>query len=212
LRIGRPEHPKFATNGLNAAQLLDIFAAGTKTNIASGALLNSIPGRININTASTNVLRALAAGVTHTNDQALQPGGDTFVPSTQMVEAFINSVSTFRSSQPFHSSSQLASLATTPNKSEWPTNAIFGNPKLVGNSIKWNDAAAEEWFAKVYPLATVRSRNFLVYSVGQTIPPVSGKPGSTVVQVRQISLKAERDPNNDSVTNSIPLLISSWQL
>jgi len=60
LRIGRPEHPLFTNDGRRASQLLDILAAGP--TVGNGTVINPVAGRININTASTNALRALAAG------------------------------------------------------------------------------------------------------------------------------------------------------
>jgi hypothetical protein len=214
LRIGRPEHTKFAVDGLRAVQLLDIFAVGAKTNIAAGALINSIPGRININTATTNTLRALAAGVTHTNDAALKKNGSetgaSFVPTAEAVSAFVNGVTNFRATQPFFSPSQLAVISNVAG-STWPQNAIFGNPKLDSNTIEWNDAAAEEWFAKVYPLATVRSRNFLVHAVGEALDVANGKTITTVLQSYQIYMRPQRN-GAGSVTNSAPVLLRSWQL
>jgi hypothetical protein len=95
----------------------------------------------------------------------------------------------FRAQYPFYSPSQLAFINTGTNWSKdddgvaetWPTNAVFGNTNaifLVTNSVNtltstslevtgWNDQAAEEWFAKIFKLSTVYSRNFRVYVIAQ---------------------------------------------
>jgi hypothetical protein len=217
LRIGRAEHPRFAltanstpqfTNGLRASQLLDIFEVGPGS---SSGVSNVPAGRININTASTNVLRALAAGVFHSMDPALAPSGTNFVVPTNAVNAFISGVTNYRARQPFLAPSQLTLLATNTNLSQWPTNAVFGSKTLSGVT-EWSDAASEEWFSKIYPLSTVRSRNFLVYVVGQSITtnsPVRVESGAT--NVFQIYMEPMRN-SNGMTTNNRPVIIRGWSL
>ena len=106
-----------------------------------------------------------------------------------MAEAFAQGVMRFRAQYPFYSPSQLAFINTSTNWSKyddgvasmWPSNAVFGNTNtisLVTNSVntltntslqitKWDDQAAEEWFAKIFKLSTVYSRNFRVYVIAQ---------------------------------------------
>jgi len=192
LRIGRAEHPRFAfTNlggtspvpnmGLSSVALLDIFS--TSDSYDNG-------GRINLNTAPAPVLRALAGGVTLTNDSALST---LTVPNT-MTEAFAQGVMRYRATYPFLSPSQLAFIATdygitnTPSTSwtnTWPTNAVFGNTNPTisltnapGNTLgttasmgvtAWNDQASEEWFTKIYNLSTVQSWNYRTYVVAQLV-------------------------------------------
>ena len=106
-----------------------------------------------------------------------------------MAEAFAQGVMRFRAQYPFYSPSQLAFINTGTNWSKddngvasiWPTNAVFGNTNLItlaaapGNTFAdarinvtaWNDQAAEEWFAKIFKLSTVYSRNFRVYVIAQ---------------------------------------------
>lgn len=203
LRVGRAEHQLFNTNGKRASQLLDLFTT---------APANNIQGRININTASTNVLRALAAGVVHTSDKALQPGGSSFAPSAAMVSAFVAGVTNFRSANAFYSPAQISTIATNTNSSEWPASAVFGNANLAGTTVRWNDAAAEEWFAKVYPLTTVRSRNFMVHAVGQSLDVTTGAVISMSTKLSQIYLDAERNAGDQKIKSSTPVLIRSWEL
>jgi hypothetical protein len=195
LRIGRAEHPRFAfTNlggtypvpnmGRSSAALLDIFAS--TNSIDTG-------GRINLNTAPAPVLRALAGGVTLTNDSAMTPSSTLAVP-TKMTEAFAQGVMRYRAMYPFLSSSQLAFIATdygvtnsasTHWTNTWPTNAVFGNTNASipltnapGNTLgttasigvsSWNDQSAEEWFSKIYNLSTVQSWNYRTYVVAQLV-------------------------------------------
>lgn len=41
------------------------------------------------------------------------------------------------------------------------------------SSLQWSDAAAEEAFARVYNSSTVRSRNFRIWVVGQSVAPTA---------------------------------------
>jgi hypothetical protein len=106
-----------------------------------------------------------------------------------MAEAFAQGVMRFRAQYPFYSPSQLAFINTSTDWSKgstgvasiWPSNAVFGNTNAIalsvapGNSLSsasanvtaWNDQAAEEWFAKIFKLSTVYSRNFRVYVIAQ---------------------------------------------
>ena len=199
LRIGRAEHPRFAfvklkatdtypvpNMGQSAVALLDIFS--TSDSYDNG-------GRINLNTAPAPVLRALAGGVTLTNDSGMKPSSTLTVPNS-MTEAFAQGVMRFRAVNPFLTPSQLAFIATdygitNPITSHWtntwPTNAVFGNTNTTislatnapGNTLgavaslggvtEWNDQAAEEWFTKLYNLSTAQSWNFRTYVVAQLV-------------------------------------------
>ncbi len=225
LRVGRPEHGRFVGDGQRAVQLLDLFAAGTNV---SGPVTSRVPGRINLNTAGTNALRALAAGVHMASDPALKNGGTNFVVPTNAVNAFINAVTNARTQRPFSSTVQLATVTTNGNIAQWPTNAIFGNfgpgapnaTNYYGNSslglvTEWNDRAAEEWFAKVCPLATVRSRNFLVHVVGQSLQTNGVTVLSTAKKTFQIYMEPMRPTSGSSAgltTNSVPRTLATWDL
>jgi hypothetical protein len=195
LRIGRPEHPRFAWTNLSsqdpsfpnmqmsAAALLDLFCITNQFNEG---------GKINLNTAPAPVLRALAGGIYLRSDPNLTTGTATnanYPIPPEMAEAFAQGVMRFRAQYPFYSPSQLAFINTSTNWSTdtngvasiWPSNAVFGNTNAIalsaapGNSLTsasanvsaWNDQAAEEWFAKIFSLSTVYSRNFRVYVIAQ---------------------------------------------
>jgi hypothetical protein len=199
LRIGRPEHSRFAfvklkttdtypvpNMGQSAVALLDIFSVSDSYNNE---------GKINLNTAPAPVLRALAGGVTLTNDSQMMPSATLPVPN-RMTEAFAQGVMRFRAVNPFLTSSQLAFIATdygitNPITSHWtntwPRNAVFGNTNptisldtnapgnpsswtTASNGVsEWNDQAAEEWFSKIYNLSSVQSWNYRTYVVAQLV-------------------------------------------
>jgi Tfp pilus assembly protein PilX len=208
LRVGRWEFSLFTNNGTRASQLLDIFAAGAN---ASGAVTNRVMGRININTASSNTLRALAAGVNNSADQALQPSGTNFVVPVSAVTAFSAGVIDRRTNKPFFSAAELATLSTNAAGSGWPSSSVFGNSNFAGVT-DWNDGAAEEWFAKIYPLTTVRSRNFLVHVVGQAVQ--TNNPTSvlsTARRVFQVYLEPVRGASG-LTANSVPRVLATWDL
>ena len=213
LRLGRPEFTRFTNSGLRSAQLLDIFASSTATNTNSGALLNRVSGRININTAGTNALRALAAGVFHTNDPLVASGSGAntnFVVPLAAVDSFVTGVTNARAQRPFFSPAELNMIATNTSAANWPTNAVFGNRTLEGITAG-NDAVTEEWFARVYPLSTVRSRNFLVHVVGQSLQTNDLKVLSSVRQMFQIYLEPMRS-GDGRATNSVPRMLGTWSL
>jgi hypothetical protein len=213
LRIGRPEFSRFNTNGLRASQLLDVLSASVATNTNSGALLNRTHGRINVNTAGTNALRALAAGVFHNNDSRLASGsgsGTNFVIPIGAVAGFVEGVRSTRSSRPFLSASQLSQIATNTNPASWPGSAVFGNRSLAGITAG-NDAASEEWFAKVYPLTTVRSRNFLIHTIGQSLRTNDLGVLSSHSAMYQVYAEPLRDTNG-LTTNSRLRVIQTWGL
>ena len=214
LRVGRWEFSKFNTNGQRASQLLDLFAASTNAPGPGGVVRTKIVGKINLNTAGTNALRALAAGVFNSSDPALLPGGTNFKVPVTIVNAFVTAVTNFRRQQPFFSPAQLTVVAANTNSAQWAKSAIFGNTNISAVT-EWNDRAAEEWFAKVYPLSTVRSRNFMVHVVGQALQTNGTTVLSTARKSYQICMEPVRATSGASAgftTNNIPRLLSVWDL
>ena len=211
LRIGRAEHPRFTNDGLRASQLLDIFAVGPTV---SNVVVNRIPGRINLNTAGPNALRALAAGVFLTSDAAALTasgvGTNSKVPAAA-VDDFVKAVVATRAERPFYSTSELNMIGTDTIVANWPTNSVFGNRTRQFITAA-NDAFHEEWFARVYPLSAVRSRNFLVHVVGQVVQ--TNNPNSvlsTSMMVFQIYAEPLRGPDG-LTTNARVRTIQKWEL
>jgi hypothetical protein len=207
LRIGRPEHPRFAfTNlggtyptpnlGQSAAGLLDLFCV---TNTYDWA------GKININTAPAPVLAALAGGIKLTRDpnKAGSEDNDT------MINAFTNGVMRFRQTYPFITPSQLAFISrdygnypATPTDrwtNTFSSNAVFSSFVLGGlNGVSSiNDQGLEEWFSKIYALTTVQSFNYRIYVVAQ-LTDTNGLPkGAPLKKYYQLHLR-----NNNPKPNS----------
>jgi len=176
LRIGRPEHPRFAfTNlgtatdlpipnmGQSAAAFLDIFCL-TTNGINDG-------GRINLNTAPAAVLAALAGGITLKADSAKS---GTEVNAT-MVTAFTNGVMKFRQTYPFYSTSQLPFISANYGSANWTNtwnaSTVFSTNTACGlkGITEINDQGMEEWFSKIYGLSSVQSRNFRIYVYAQMV-------------------------------------------
>lgn len=172
LRIGRPEFTRFDQPGVRAAQLLDLFTPEKRVTTR---------GKVNVNTASRDVLRALGGGLRVNRDPDIQPpSADRTVPTNSLhADVFADAVIANR---PFLSTAQLARLA------------CFGDPTkyTTGAPTEWNDAGREEYFAKVYPLSTVRSRNFRVFVTGQVLDR-NNRPIATTNRVYQIQLRPDRD-------------------
>jgi hypothetical protein len=194
LAIGRPEFSKFDQNGTRAWQLLDVFSAKTvNTNFTNTA------GLVNINTASRDVLRSLAAGILQNRDPAILPPGNLYPPTAapppgpnptptpaqadKFADAVINS-------RPLLSTAALSAIRDSQGQ------PFFGNPNQYNGSTQtppteWNDTGREELFAKIYNLATTRSRNFRVFVTGQSLDK-NGNVLSTVTKVYQVFVKPKR--------------------
>ncbi|MEI7956093.1 MAG: hypothetical protein WCJ66_13070 [Verrucomicrobiota bacterium] len=210
LRIGRPEHPAFDQPGKRAIHLLDLFHAGRsrspEPSLRQGDLVE-ICGHVNLNTATRDVLRVLAAGALG-QDPSLATVPDTlihqaaplmappptlttlFAPSTGSLSEADHIADAIIRSRPFASPSQLA-LVKDPD-----AKPIFGNPNVYrpgihipnNTRVQWSDAAAEEVFARIYEASTVRSRNFRVWVVGQAIAPTTAANSAPLVlaEVRKV--------------------------
>jgi hypothetical protein len=203
LGIGRPEFSMFDQNGMRAWQLLDVFSSKTaNTNFTNTA------GLVNINTASRDVLRSLAAGILQNSDSAIQPPslqGNLYPPtstagtapsaSVQQADRFADAV---MNSRPLLSTSSLSAIRDSQG------NPFFGNPNQYLNSTQtppteWNDPGREELFTKIYNLATTRSRNFRVFVTGQSLDK-NGNVLSTVTKVYHVFIKPNRDNTPGSPT------------
>ena len=87
---------------------------------------------------------------------------------TDKIEADVIADAIIRS-RPFASPSQLAQSLDELGR------PVFGNREQYagGSRIHWTDSAAEEVFARVFEASTVRSRNFRVWVIGQSLSPVT---------------------------------------
>ena len=135
-----------------------------------------IDGHININTASYDVLRAVIAGnlvtdpaiVAQAVDFQKLHGTSTTYPDVAgfMARQII-------ANRPYISPAELperiVEINANPNQ---PNTALLGattRPNDLSVRPEWNDAAAEEVFARIFNSSTVRSRNFRIVVTGQAI-------------------------------------------
>ena len=213
LAIGRPEFSMFdqpsancstCGNGTRAWQLLDVFSGKIGTNN-----FTNTAGLVNVNTASRDVLRSLAAGILQNRDPAIlpvslepPPQGNGLYPPTvtganiQQADKFADAVI---HSRPLLSTAALSAIKDSQGQS------FFGNPNQYNGSTQtppteWNDVGREELFAKIYNLATTRSRNFRVFVTGQSLDK-NGKVLSTVTKVYQIFIEPTRNPTTGAITS-----------
>lgn len=201
LRIGRPEHPNFdraSAPGQEAYHLLDLFHAGiscSNDRLDREGELTEMVGKVNLNTASRDTLRALAIGAlkmdplickrtneAHSTSSLMAPPTAAYKPIAAEVVAEANQIAdaiiALRKIKPFASPSAIAE-ATAKTKAIPPaqpkTEPVFGNRNMItdGTKIERTDSASEEVFARIYEASTVRSRNFRIWVVGQALSPTT---------------------------------------
>jgi hypothetical protein len=218
LRIGRPEHPRFAfTNfggdavpnmGMSAVALLDLFALNNDAE--------DFGGRINLNTAPAPVLAALAGGVALTNDPVRAPS--TAPINATMVGAFTQGVLKFRQIYPFHTSSQMAFISTDYGvgawTNTWTNTAVFGTNQSSASTnglagiTALNDAGREEWFSKIHRLAAVDSWNYRCYVVAQLLN-TNGTPRGAVTR-KYYQIYTRPNPNQANNFSTVVTFESSY--
>jgi hypothetical protein len=184
LRIGRGEYSRFDQIGKRASQLLDLFTLKSSVTTL---------GKININTASRDVLRTLGAGISISSDPLIEPENirgenKLFGPLSEkqgdlLADAIIQS-------RPFISPAQLSNVKIEQDGIQ---TSFFGNMAIWSEDgpVRWLDTAAEEYFRKLFGLVTVRSRNFRVYVTGEALLP-DGKVISRVNRVYQLAVEPVR--------------------
>lgn len=201
LRVGRYEHARFdrEVEGLRAGNLLDLFHTGKSTSEKDdereGDLIE-INGQINLNTASKDVLRTMAAGIlrqdpelrtvtnwTHELTNGRMAPKSTKIelgtPSRDQAADLVAEAILLR--RPF---SSMGALSALRDKND---NPVFGNPDLYTKqtNINWTDAAAEELFARIHDAGTFRSRNFRVWVIGQSVTGNENSP-EVVAETRKV--------------------------
>lgn len=173
LRIGQPEFTFASTNGKRGIELLDLFTVNS-TNSAS-ALYPATRGRININTAPLPVLEALFYKISPTSDATHSNSVVTLANATVLANALIanrpyNKLSDLYKITPYLANSTNFTPSLSTNV---PANANSTDP-LAGVF----DRAREETFGKTVEFATVQSRAFRIFVVGESLHPVTGKKES----------------------------------
>lgn len=204
LRIGRPEHPEFdlsAKPGMHAARLLDLFHVGQSRSTNPAAREGSmtrIAGHVNLNTATRDVLRAMAGGTlvmdsllanqtdnNHLDAPSMAPPASSLTLSAPTLSAEADRIAdAIIHSRPYVSAADLARARGSDGT------CVFGERTMYPETdhIEWSDAAAEEIFARVYESSTVRSRNFRVWIVAQSLAPsiMAGHAPTVLAEVRKV--------------------------
>ncbi len=209
LRIGRPEHGRFDQPGTRASRLLDLFHCGQPENPTEfrGPTIR-VEGRVNLNTASHEVLRCLAYGALvedeaisrivnrmHDTSHAMGPWLESWQPTVDQLHDLAGEVADgIIRARPFASPSELAEIRNEDGE------PLFGNPRLhaPGEDLQWSDAAAEELFARVYGASGVRSRNFRVWLIGQAVSP----QGKVTAEVKRV-MTLFADPGKREATGEL---------
>jgi len=195
LRIGRPEHGKFAVDGQAAAQFLDLFDVTDPNSKTMQPTLNA-ELRINVNTAPRDVLRALIAGISSQRDSRLL--AKYAQKSGEQGARFADAVIEKRKIQPFTALSDLAKLSDADGP-------IFGRADQWATANRpIHGAALEELFAKVYPLTSTRSRVFRIIAVGEALG-ASGKPTASSAKELLVAFRPTR--NSDGTITSVTPII-----
>jgi hypothetical protein len=178
LRIGQGEFPVYNLPGTRSYQLLDLFTvSANRTNQAS----------INLNTATADALRALVAGIQHRTNQNLQPTNRSiYAARSSGGEAGDRFAEAVIASRPYFSVAQLSNITNSNGYYFGNTNQWTGNANEA--PTMWNDSAREELFSEIYPLVSVRSRNFLVFVCGQALD-TNGNVISSVDRVYNVFLE-----------------------
>ena len=181
--------------------------------------LSEVNGHVNINTASRHVLRSLVTG-TLVADAGRKDNSMTAWPAVRPPQ---NPVSSSASSQadrlvdaivrgrPYVSPAAVADKAVdvTTVGGQVQSTPAFGVDKnhagWVDGQSEWNDAAAEEVFARLYNSSTVRSRNFRIFVTGQAIRARRSDPNqfdvlATRSKVYHVHIHPVRDPVTGIIT------------
>jgi len=199
LRIGRGEFFEFDQQGKRASQLLDLFDTEE---------LKSTQGKININTASRDVLRTLGAGLIAAADADILPQTlryDPDNPQLGLPGPFDSSqgdklADALIAARPFVSLSKLSNIKVG-------VQPFFGNMAMWSSTgpTQWNDAAAEEYFARLYDLCTVRSRNFRIFVSGVALNS-AGKVISKSQRVYQVFINPVRNASGEIISQQ-PIIV-----
>jgi len=220
LRIGRPEEngtpttitsgsgsttsSSWDTNGLRAINLLDLFTVNNANTNTTMSTTNTIAqnmnyggalGRINPNTASSNVLAAVLSGIQITSDSGMTNSTGTLIsPFLTNIPTMVNELITNR---PYSSLSDL--YKTMPM---FDTNVNYSPSPTVTPYLDWNDGnyapnsspyllypatlnvfnrVHQEAFGKLVQHLTVQSRSYRIYVIGQVLDSNQNPHGSVAM-------------------------------
>ncbi len=168
LAVGSPEFNSYSARlrperrGYEAARLLDQLRV-------TASPLRSLRGRVNLNTASRPVLRALFAGFTHQADGIM--GAFTHQPQSvpgEVASALADGLIAARQEHPFLSLSDIALARAPVDELPGARVAVFGEPAQYQTASllppqRWNDTGREELFRQLCDLFTTQSRSYRIH-------------------------------------------------
>jgi len=177
LRVGQPEFSFASTNnwdqpGRRAIQLLDLFSVNPLgTNYPQYGLTNSpvMRGRVNVNTAPAELLRAVYEGVAITNDAGISKSTNI---SGQIADAII-------AARPY---SRISDLNKALAAFVQGTNYSPAIANTSGNALAVMDQGREELFSRTVNLLGTQSRAFRIYVVGQSLDANQHQVGQSVIE------------------------------
>jgi Tfp pilus assembly protein PilX len=216
LRIGRPESngaviangsatsSSWDVNGERAINLLDLFTVNNaNTNSTVPPVTNSIKqslnyggalGRINPNTASSNLLAAVFSGIKIASDPGMTNSSGSFM-SPLVLTNVPTMVQQFIANRPYSSLSDLYTnmpLFDTTNNYYSPSSSSYLNTNYAGYMNVFN-RVHQEAFGKLVQHLTVQSRSYRVFVIGQVLDS-SRNPHGSVAMEAGIYLQYHVDP------------------
>lgn len=199
LAIGRPEFSRFDQEGKRAAQLLDLFSLNPVS--ASSTVVQY--RKVNINTASREVLRALMAGVVLEGD--LNLSANLSPPQADKIgDLFADAVIGTRRISPLRGISDLNTIRVDGTGEYFFGNReVYPADKRPPNS--WSDAGREELFSKVVNLIKFHSNVFRILVEGQAVSPRGGVVGRSRREFH-VSVEPARNADGTVDQNSPPVV------
>jgi hypothetical protein len=190
---GAPTAATWDTNGYRAIDLLDLFTinntnAATSptgvnyTNLVSGGAI----GRINPNTASTNVLAAVLSGIRIDSDTNLSTATALANPTNLAADVI--------TARPYSSLADLYKMTSNFDAATNYTSGTFTNN--ASGYMQAVNRVRQEAFGKLIQHLTVQSRDYRVYVIGQVLD-ASQNPKSSVVIEAGVGLNYEVPDQND---------------
>jgi hypothetical protein len=216
--------PTEAINDGNGLVLVSPGQAAKNLKLLTGPL-TEVNGHVNVNTAKRDVLRSLVVG-TLVQDQAqktsterwpaLRPPRSITSASSSEADRVVDAIIRGR---PYVSTGAIPEKAFDydTTKALPMVMPAFGvdfahigwDSTTKPDATRWNDAAAEEVFARLHNSSTVRSRNFRVFVTGQAIRARRSDPNqfdvlATRSKVYQVHIRPVRDPITGTITRQRP--------
>jgi hypothetical protein len=187
-------------SGERAISLLDLFtinnantnAPGATNTIAQSMMYGGAVGRININTASSNVLAAMFSQVQVTSDPTLtnSSGKPTVLANVNSLVANVMANRPYSSLSDLYQVMPIFDINTTYGPSFGMTTAYgpfnWGNGATIlsyyPSTLNVFNRVHQEAFGKIVQHMTVQSRAYRIYVVGQVLDNYQNPRGTAVIE------------------------------